>query len=604
MESVRFGVAGLKSTKDLGASIDYLVEGGFTACEVQFVKEFTLKEPECQALGDMAKEAGIALSVHAPYFAGITTKEPDRLKLHIGALHHSCKLAAAMGATVVTAHPGAAGKAEPDELHDRIDRALELLAPRVADLGVRLGLETAGRKSQFGTLGDIALVVRRHPFTTPVIDFAHIHAVSGGSLETAGAFEVLFAYMIEEFSADNLRPLHCHFTDNRFGPAGEITHVPYGEGTLRMSNLIAGAEKFDVALTVVSEARWEESHQQMLEEIRASGVTMTGGVAEKGGKKAEAPPSRDSKSIHLTPRGNAHYFRSGSREVRITNIDKIFFPDDGYTKGDLIDYYWRAAPLMLPFLKSRPIVMQRVPDGIYGEAFYEKQAPKGTPEWVTTVPVPSDEGRRIIDYVVADDVATLVWLAQIASVECHAWTSKYPKLDEPDFAVMDLDPHEPVSFEDVRAVAKLVKVVLDRFELRGFPKTSGGAGMQIFIPLGAGHTYAEVREFCSGVGRLIQRAYSEKVTLEPSKPKRKGKVFIDANQNSKGKTLVAPYSVRPYPGATVSAPLVWEELDGEFYPEGFSIATMFDRVEAVGDPFRPALSIKQDLRPALEQLRE
>ncbi|MGH9195599.1 MAG: non-homologous end-joining DNA ligase, partial [Acidimicrobiia bacterium] len=553
-------------------------------------------EAQCEHLGELARDAGIALSVHAPYFAALTTLEPDRVKLHVGALHHSCKLANAMGATVVVAHPGSTEGVEPEELHRRIDLALEALAPRVADLGVKLGLETAGRKSQFGTLGDIALVVRRHSFTTPVIDFAHIHAVSGGLLSTAEAFEAIFDYITNEFSVEHLRPLHCHFTDNRFGDAGEITHIPYGEGTLRIGNLYAGAEKHDLSLTIVSEARWEESHKQMFEELRASGAPLGGPLGNQEG----VPSAASAKTVPLLEKNHSHYFKSGKREVRITNKDKVLFPDDGYTKGDLVNYYWQAAPLMLPFLKDRPIVMQRVPDGIYEEAFYEKQAPKGTPEWVSTVPVSSEGGSRTIDYVVVDDVATLVWLAQIASVECHAWTSKWPRLDEPDFAVMDLDPHEPVSFEDVRNVAKLVKVVLDRFDIRAFPKTSGGAGMQIFIPITAGHTYAEVRQFCSGVGRLIQHAYPEKVTLEPSKPRRKGKVFIDANQNSKGKTLVAPYSVRQYPLETVSAPLLWEELDEEFYPEAFTIETIFDRVAEIGDPFRPALAVKQDLHPVME----
>lgn len=603
MQGVRFGVAGLKDKKDLKASIDYLVERGFTACEVQFVKDFNLKEAECEQLGELARGAGIALSVHAPYFAALTTAEPDRVKLHVGALHHSCKLANAMGATVVVAHPGSSEGTEPEELHRRIDSALDQLAPRVADLRVKLGLETAGRKSQFGTLGDIALVVRRHPFTTPVIDFAHIHAVSGGLLSTVEACEAIFDYITTEFSAEHLRPLHCHFTDNRFGEAGEITHVPYGEGTLRIGNIYAGSEKHDLSLTIVSEARWEESHRQMFEELRSSGAPLSG-PAGPAGSEGAASSSDGQRTIPLLTKNHSRYFRSGKREVRITNIDKVLFPDDGYTKGDLINYYWRAAPLMLPFLKDRPIVMQRVPDGIYEEAFYEKQAPKGRPEWVSTVPVPSDSGRRTVDYVVVDDVATLVWLAQIASVECHAWTSRWPRLDEPDFAVMDLDPHEPVSFEDVRNVAKLLKVVLDRFDLRAFPKTSGGAGLQIFIPITPGHSYAEVRQFCSGVGRLIQHAYPEKVTLEPSKLRRKGKVFIDANQNSAGKTLVAPYSVRPYPLATVSAPLSWEELDEEFYPEAFTIETIFDRITEIGDPFRPALSVKQDLHPVMEQIRD
>lgn len=586
MRNVRYGVAGL-DPNDLEGSISACAQAGYTACEVQFVKEFTLKEPDARKLGQIAADSGIALSVHAPYFAALTTKEPERVKLHVGALHHASKLASAMGATVVVCHPGTAD-AEPDELHERIDRALGDLAGRVTDLGVKLGLETCGRKSQFGSLGDIALLVGRHPFTTPVIDFAHIHAVSNGSMKNAAAFGALFEYIAAEFSSDNLWPLHCHFTDNRFGPAGEITHVPYGEGTLRMPNLVEGAQAFDMDLTIISEARWEDSHRQPLEELRSSGAPLGAG------------PHYTSREIPLERRGEAHYYQSGARRVRITNLDKPLFPD-GETKGDLISHYYRVSPLMLPFLRDRPIVMQRVPEGIDAHRFYEKQAPKGTPDWVRTVPVPSEE-KGTIDYIVADDVATLVWLAQIASVECHAWTTRWPNLDQPDFAVFDLDPHEPVSFEDVRAVAGLVKVVLDRLGLRAFPKTSGGAGLQVFIPLTLGHTFAEVRSFCTSVGRLIKQAYPEKVTQESSKAKRAGKVFVDANQNAWGKTLVAPYSVRPYPGATVSTPLTWDEISAEFYPEQFTMATIRDRLREVGDLFRPALTSRQDLHPAMAKL--
>lgn len=595
MRRLRFGIAGLRDTKDLEGTIKFVVKEGFAACEVQFVTEFTLKEPECKRLGQLAADAGIALSVHAPYFASLTTKEPERIKLHCGALHHAGKLAQQMGARIVVSHAGSREEADTDELTERVDEALESLGPRYADLEVLLGLETPGRKSQFGHLHEMVPLLGRHPFIAPVIDFAHVHAVLGGRLKTAEAFDELFGLIVDHFSSEHLWPLHCHFNDNRYGAAGEISHVPYGEGSLRIGNLVEAASKFDLALTIISESKELYSHQKILEELRSSKAPLVG-------PKEKTPDSRLPGPIPLEARPPAHVFEKGKRDVRLTNLDKVFFPEEGYTKGDLIEHYYRVAPLMLPFLRDRPIVMQRVPDGIDGEAFYEKQAPKGTPEWVRTVPVSSDGGSKNIDYVVVDDVATLVWLSQIASVECHAWTSRWPDLEQPDFAVLDLDPHEPISFDDVRAVAKLVKVVLDKLGLMGFPKTSGGAGLQIFIPLVGGHTYKEVREFCSAVGQLIVQTYPEKTTLAPSKPKRAGKVYVDANQNAKGKTLVAPYSVRPYPKAPVSTPLEWDELDEDFFPEEFTISTLAERLEEIRDPFRRALLVRQDLHPALEQL--
>ncbi|MEO7804607.1 MAG: non-homologous end-joining DNA ligase [Actinomycetota bacterium] len=592
MRSLLFGYAGLRDPKDLEGSIKEVVDGGFAACEVQFVKEFILKEAEAKRLGEIARDYGVSLSVHAPYFAQLTTREPERIKLHLGGLHHACKLGSLMGATVVVCHPGSNKDATAEQLHEQVDKNLSDLGPRIADLGVKLGLETCGRKSQFGSLGDLALVVPRHPVTTVVIDYGHIHAVSNGSLNSPSALEALFDFITSSFGPEHLQPLHTHFSDNQWGPAGEIRHLKYGEGTLRIADVLEGASGFDLDLTVISEHKEAASHARVLDEIEASGVSLM-----RAGTKRTS-----SKELPVKESGDAHMFFEGGRQVRISNIDKILFPEHHLTKRDLATYYYNAAPLMLPFLRDRPITMQRVPEGIYGEAFYEKQRPKGSPEWVRSVPVPSDGGAKIIDFVIVDSIATLVWLAQIASVECHAWTCKWPNLDEPDFAVIDLDPHEPITFADVREVAELTRVLLDRLGLRAFPKTSGGSGIQIFIPLAQGHTYAEVRAFCTAIGSLIRSAYPEKVTMEPSKPKRAGKVFIDVNQNAKGKTLVAPYSVRPYPGAPVSTPLSWGEMQDDIFPDQFTISSVLERIDRVGDLFKPALSLKQDLHPALIQL--
>jgi bifunctional non-homologous end joining protein LigD len=596
VRQIRYGKAGLRDPRDLEESVAELTQGGFTACEVQFVKEFTLNEAQARRLGAMAEDQGIALSVHAPYFAQLTTKEPDRLKLHLGGLHHACKLAGAMGASVVVCHPGSRNDAEPDELLERVDSALNELSPRIVDLGVKLGLETCGKRSQFGSLGDLAILVANHSFTTPVIDYAHIHALSNGSLNHPGAFQALFAYVTEHFSHEHFWPLHTHFSDNEWGPGGEIRHVRYGDGTLRIANVVEGAKGFDFALTVISEEKQMESHVAILEELK----TVKAPLAQLHRPERVAGNVWFPLPIPLHSGREAHIFRQGAREVRITNIDKVLFPDDGLTKGDLISYYYNVAPLMLPFLKDRPLNMQRVPDGIYGEAFYEKQAPKGAPPWLRTIPVST--GGKTVDYIIADDAATLVWMAQIASVEVHSWTARWPKLEEPDFAVMDLDPHEPIEFDDVRAVGKLVGVILEGLGLRGFPKTSGGSGLQIFIPLTPGHSYEQVRAFCGAVGAMLRSAYPEKVTMEFAKPKRAGKVYIDVGQNAKGQTLVAPYSVRPYPGATVSTPVTWDELEQEFYPEQFRITSIFERIEQVGNPFAEAMKVRQDLRPALERL--
>lgn len=282
MRQLRYGVAGLKDPKDLNASIDHLVSHGFAQCEVQFVKEFTLKEAEARRFGEMARDNGIALSVHAPYFAQLTTKEPDRLKLHLGGLHHACKLASAMGATVVVCHPGSHHGRPPEELHEQVNANLADLGPRVSDLGVKLGLETCGKRSQFGALGDIALLVKEHPFTTVVIDYAHIHALSNGQLNTPEAMEALFGYITSQFSFEHFWPLHTHFSDNEFGPQGEIRHVPYGKGTLRISHVVQGASKFDMALTIVSEEKDPGSHVAIQEELKSTKAPMVFPARRRG----------------------------------------------------------------------------------------------------------------------------------------------------------------------------------------------------------------------------------------------------------------------------------------------------------------------------------
>src|SRR5919206_1151278 len=261
-------------------------------------------------------------------------------------------------------------------------------------------------------------------------------------------------------------------------------------------------------------------------------------------------------------RGDAWWATVDGRELRLSNLDKVFWPDEGITKGDLLAYYYNVAPLIVPHLAGRPLTMKRMPDGLAGGAFYEKSAPSHTPDWMLRCPVPSDDSKRgIIDYLVLEDAAGLLFVANLGCIEFHPLHSRCADVEHPDYLFFDLDPFEPITFDDVLAAARLVKITLDQLGLVGYPKTSGATGMQIYVPVERGrYTYDEVRELVGTAGRLIQHADPDHITMAWQIKDRSGKVFIDHNMNRAGANIAAAYSVRPEAGAPVSTPLTWGEV--------------------------------------------
>ncbi|GAB4257674.1 non-homologous end-joining DNA ligase [Thermincola ferriacetica] len=281
------------------------------------------------------------------------------------------------------------------------------------------------------------------------------------------------------------------------------------------------------------------------------------------------------------------------KEVRLTNLEKEMWPD-GYTKADLIKYYVDMSPYILPYIKNRLFIMSRYPDGITGKMFYQKDAPEYTPEWVRTYPLVSERENKVVNYIVCDDLPTLVWLANQACIELHIWMAQKERLDYPDIVVFDLDPFPPATFKDTLDVAMLVKEALDRLGLQGYPKTSGSTGLHIFLPVRPEFTYAQVREGVRFLFEHIHAVYPEKTTLERSIDKRAGKVYLDYGQNTRGHTMTFHYSLRPHPGAPVSTPLTWDEVRaGDIEPEDFNIKTIFPRIAKVGDLYRPLLHQEQ-----------
>lgn len=594
---IRFGISGLPPEEDDDAAyLSSLADRGHTAYELAFVKGFPWKERRCRRFGEMAAAQGISLSVHAPYFAQLGLEDEEQAGRSRAALEHTLKLGRELGARVVVAHPGFIKGRSHEDLHRVVAANLTALEPKVRHLGVALGLETAGQRGAFGTLGDIALLARRFTFVRPVVDWAHVHAMSGGGLTTREGFLAVFTFLREQFPGWALEPLHCQFSGNRFGPAGEIEHVPYGEGTLRATPLIEAALAVGFNMTLISEARDEASHDAIGREVLGALETTPVRVGVSDPRTLASGRVTFPAPLRVRPDGDGHRPLGVEPAPRLTNIDKPFFPD-GYTKGDLVQYYAAVAPLLLPHLEGRALVLARFPDGADGRWFYEKQAPSHRPAWVPSVPLWSDQRREAIDYVTAPDAGVLMWMANLGCIEVHPWLSRAETPDRPDFAVFDLDPAEGAGWKEVAATARLLEVALGRLGLAGHPKTSGATGLHVYVPLVAAYPYARVRRFVEAVGRLIVEAAPHLATMEWDIPKRTGRVFIDHNQNVAGKTMASVYSVRPRQGAPVSTPLLWEEVGGAD-PAAYTIATLWDRVARFGDLFAPVLRGGQRLEAA------
>ena len=303
--------------------------------------------------------------------------------------------------------------------------------------------------------------------------------------------------------------------------------------------------------------------------------------------------------------GDAWWAEIDGRELRLSNLTKVFWPDEGYTKGDLLAYYANVASLIVPHLAERPLTMKRMPDGIDGPFFYEKSAPSHTPDWLGRCVVQSEDAKSgEIDYLTIADTAGLLYVANLGCIEFHPLHSRCADVVHPDYLFFDLDPFEPYTYEDVLVVTRHIKVLLDQLGLPSFPKTSGATGP---ADLRAGPArrllYDLVRAFVGAAGRLIKDADPDRVTMAWKIVDRTGKIFIDHNMNRSGANIAAAYSVRPEPRASVSTPLTWDEVfEGGFKPGDFRIDNVWERFERVGDLFEGVRTEAADLTSALEAL--
>ena len=288
------------------------------------------------------------------------------------------------------------------------------------------------------------------------------------------------------------------------------------------------------------------------------------------------------------------------RELKLTNLDKVLYPKAGFTKGEVVDYYAKVAEAIVPHLRGRPLTLRRFPEGVdnLDAAFFEKRCPKHRPEWVKTALVQAEKDE--IDFCVCEDLPTLVWMAQLASIELHPSLSLARELDRPTVLAFDLDPGPPADVIDCCRIALRLRELFDHFGVKCFPKTSGSKGLQVYVPLNTKTSYEETKPLARAIAQLLEKQTPKEVVSKMKKAERKGKVFVDWSQNHSRKTTIAVYSLRARERPTVSTPVTWEEVEGALGRDDreclvFEAGDVLDRIERHGDLFAPVLNLEQGL---------
>lgn len=325
---------------------------------------------------------------------------------------------------------------------------------------------------------------------------------------------------------------------------------------------------------------------------------------EKPQKKLKTTKSKSNQgdvAFNLSNGVNQEMVISG-RELRLTNLDKLYWKKEGISKGDMLNYYAKIAPYILPYMKDRPQSMHRHPNGINGMSFFQKDIRGKVPEWITTHESFSESTNETIEYLVCNDEATLLYMANLGCIEMHPWHSRKQKPDNPDYCLIDLDPDTGNKYEQVMEVAKLVKQLMDDAGAPCYAKTSGSTGMHIYIPLGAKYSYDQSKQLAELVVNIINQELPDFTSVIRSPAKRKGKIYLDFLQNRESQTVAAPYSLRPKPGAPVSTPLDWSELKKGLTSSAYTIHTIFDRLKTTGDIFQPVLEKGINLQAVLKKI--
>ncbi len=376
----------------------------------------------------------------------------------------------------------------------------------------------------------------------------------------------------------------------------------------KMQPLARAKSPFDEKSPTGRGHHWTEP--KLVCEVRFSDWTDDGGIRHPAflGLRTDKKPEDCRKEepqplslLELPP--PAPVENSQTKEVKFTNLKKIFWPDEGYTKGDLIEYYRTIAPFLLPYLKDRPLVLTRYPDGIAGKSFFQKDAPEFVPRWIQREKIYSKDTDRDIGYIIVNDLETLLYVINMGTIPLHLWSSRINSLERPDWLVLDLDP-KGAPFAHVVKVAQALHEILTQLRLENFIKTSGASGLHILLPLGARYTHEQAKNFARLLALLGIASVPDISTIARPLAARGGKVYIDFGQNGYGVTIAAPFAVRPVLGATVSCPLLWQEVNGRLNPGRFTIKTMPARFRKMKDPLAPILRKAIDLASALKQVEK
>ena len=329
-------------------------------------------------------------------------------------------------------------------------------------------------------------------------------------------------------------------------------------------------------------------------------------MPHKKAESARRSPSTPGSATKKSPSKKGESAKTLSingHSVKVTNQTKVYFPAEGITKGQVLEYYNSVSKFILPYLKGRPQSLKRNPNGIADKGFYHKDAGDAAPEWVQHVELYSENAKKTINYILCNDKATLLYLNNLGCIEINPWNSRVNHLDNPDYLVMDIDPSDKNSFNEVIDTALVIKEVLNRAQVSSYCKTSGATGIHIYVPLHAVYDYEQARSFAEIIAHLTQEQLPKITTLERSLSKRKDRIYIDYLQNKRGQTLSSVYSLRPVAAASVSTPLQWKEVKRGLLPSHFTITTLPKRLDKVGDLFRGVLKDRANLKKALKNLK-
>jgi bifunctional non-homologous end joining protein LigD len=348
--------------------------------------------------------------------------------------------------------------------------------------------------------------------------------------------------------------------------------------------------------------RSDKKATEVTMETAAKTTELTNAVKEKNSTQEAAlvsAPKPGGKQTLLNPTEETQVKKINGHDLKFTNLSKIYWPEEGYTKRDMFNYYYQVAEYILPYLQYRPLSLNRFPSGIYGKSFYQKDVKGKAPDWVKTFPYTTSDGEDK-EFLVGDDEATLLWMASLGCIEMNPWFSRVQNPGNPDYCVIDLDPDKN-TFDQVITIGREVKKVLDAIGVPGFPKTSGSTGMHIYIPLGAKYSYDQSQLFGKLIVSLVHSQFPEFTSMERQIKNRHGKMYLDFLQNRPGATIAGPYSLRPKPGATVSMPLHWDEVKKGLTMKDFTIKNAVARLRSEGDLFKGTLGDGIDMEKAIEK---